>query len=207
MFKCQRCSGVHESASECTHHDRETKELKLNALAEELYGESNRMFTPMFPWVFVRVLKKQQQVGSIILPDIDQNKTVAEGIVLAVWKMHPRRQYKDYKESTLAPGDHVLFNYWAGVPITGHKPEYYRCVKECNWAIDKEGGIFAKVEYANKNTRPIEKLRPVIERTITEYDSDTEEEHCANVASVLRQIEDQFLLVDRDGESVTLSGR
>lgn len=224
MFKCQRCSGMHESPSECPHNDREAKELRLNALAQELYEESNRCFKPLFPWVFVRALKKQQTFGSLILPDIDQNKTVAEGIVLATWQpfyvdklshllcewcgneidkcpgVQCRGPISVYSQrvSAFKPGDHVLFNYWAGVPITGHKPEYYRCVKESNWAIDKEGGIFAKVEY--DGNRPFVKLTELI----TKYRYDFEMSPSEDLA---HKIEEQFLLVDRDGESVTISGR
>lgn len=202
---------------------REAKEQQLNALAQELYQESNRMFRPLFPWVFVRVLKKQQQVGSIFLPDIDQNKTVAEGIVLATWSPFEQttssRVYCDIcgyevircqhqgcnsplrygvvKRSAVKPGDHVLFSYWSGLPITGHKPEYYRVVKETDWSKDKDGGIFAKVEYSNKSTGPLEKL----EQLVWKYSDMIPDEELA------QKIEEQFLLVDRDGESVTLSGR
>ncbi len=181
-------------------------EAAIDAMAQALYQQSNRTFRPLFPWIFIRVLKKQQQVGSIILPDIDQNKTVAEGIVLATWQPFSEPRLRQCpimdspcegivvtteKHSELKPGDHVLFPFWAGLPITGHKPEYYRVVKECDWAKDKEGGIFAKVEYDSKNTRPIEKLKNLV----------------LPEGELAEKIDEQFLLVDRDGESVTLSGR
>jgi co-chaperonin GroES (HSP10) len=176
-------------------------EVQVNQLMAELYGR-NRKLTPMYPWVFVRTLPKEQKIGSIYTPDSGQNKTVHEGIVLAVWKPFEQRKIVGGKEvavpmaSNLHPGDHVLFAHWAGLPVVGYSAKNYRIVKEEGWTADKEGGIFATVEY--NDSRPAAKLEQLLERVLSDW-FETEE--------IVEEIEKQFLLVDRDGHSVTLSGR
>lgn len=200
------------------------QESLLDALSEVIY-EQHRMFTPVYPWCFVRVLKKEQQRNGIILPATEQNKTLHEGIILAVWKpleydlemtrhseqhgsittVHytPKAVTKYRRESALKPGDHVLFPHWAGMPVDGFSEKQYRAIKEEGWKETQDGGIMATVEYAEKTTKPIAKLKELLKQTSMEFDAYTE----SYEEALLSAIDKKFLLVDRDGESVTLSGR
>lgn len=169
---------------------REEKEKQLNVLAQELYASHERAFLPLYPWVFVRVLKKDQTYkGLLHLPETDQNKTIHEGIVLGTWE--PCRR-SEWRESQLYPGAHVLFPHWAGLPIAGYSTERYRVIREEEWKENEQGGLFAIVEYKDESIR--ERLKKILAEGYAEdYAVD--------------KIVDQFLLVDRDGMSVTLSGR
>ena len=62
----------------------EDLEAWMTEATQELYKQ-HRSFTPTYPWVFVRVLEREQKVGSIIVSSIEQNKPVHEGVVLATW--------------------------------------------------------------------------------------------------------------------------
>jgi co-chaperonin GroES (HSP10) len=163
--------------------------------------ESNIAFQPMYPWVIVRVCNKEQKKGEIWLPNSDQNKTIHEGIVLSTWPPCTRviDDRTEMLVSELRRGDHVLFSHFAGVPIEG-RGSGYRFVKERDWGIDKEGGIMATVEYNDKATGPVAKLRDIIENhpqlNVACDDDDL-------VAKIL----DLFILVDKHTPSVTLSGR
>jgi len=170
----------------------EEKEKALDKIAQDLY-QGNRMFTPLFPWVFVRVLPKEQVRPSGIILPAKQNKIFHEGIVLAVWKtgVTSHEGHLQVRKSELCPGDHVLFPHWAGLPISGFSEERYRVVKEQEWSTEKEGGIFATVEYASK----------------TDFDTLTDLMSRYDDTELACKIEDRFLLVDREGQSCTISGR
>lgn len=181
----------------------EEKEQLLDRLTQELY-QAHRGFAPKFPWVFVRVLKKEQERGGIILPDSEQNKPVHEAIVLAVWPSFIESKTKNghritvYKESELSPGDHVLLPHYAGLPVRGFKEQQYRIVKELGWDASVDGGIFATVGYSEPDHKPAEKLRKLLLNAMgTGFE----------LEDLLAKIQEQFLLVDRDAHSVTLSGR
>lgn len=201
--------------------ERYETEDKLNALAQELYRTSDRCFTPQYPWVFVRVLPKEQVTDSgIVLPMLDQNKTVHEGIVLATWGPveavpMPRRDegaeqdwragkstryHGEHKESALTPGDHVLFHFYAGAPIEGFSDKRYRVIKECDWKQGEEGGIFGKVNHPARELR----IQAQLERIIRES---CEQKTEFIRAALYRKLREHFLLVERGGYSVTLSGR
>ncbi len=139
-------------------------------------------------------LKKEQQFNGIWLPDSNQNKTITEGIVVSLWS--PCSRVINGKTiaytSSLSLGDHVLFNHWSGIPVTGYKTERFRLVKECNWATDKEGGIISKLDYADKQSGALAVLNIILSQ---------------GYVDVVDQISKRFLLIDRDQESKTLSGR
>lgn len=64
---------------------------QLDELCQQLYATHERRIVPKYPWVFVKVLPKEQApLGRIILPDgtgpKGQNKILYEGIVLETWK-------------------------------------------------------------------------------------------------------------------------
>ena len=177
----------------------------INDMIQELYKE-NQQITPLFPWVLLRVCKKEQQIGSIVLPDSVQNKTLHEGIVVVTWQPCDRviEGVTNHYSSELKQGDHVLFNHYAGVPIDG-RHSGYRLVKEVAWAVDKEGGIIATVDYDTRETRPVEKLRAIILDNV--YFDDPEEVDLEDIEELIKVVKEQFLLVDLNTPSVTLSGR
>lgn len=183
----------------------EGREAFLDACTQIVYELCDRQFAPMFPWVFVRVLPKDNKQGSIIIPGFDQNKTIHEGIVLATWKPWVKVVDKYHKDkgviqervsyrSELSAGDHVLFLHWAGAPIAGFSDKHYRVVKESEWSSSQEGGIFATVDYSDKEKREAKLLdtvltAPAVRRALEE------------------EIRNRYMLLDYDQHSVTLSGR
>lgn len=183
------------------YHSVEEIEAEINTDAQELF-QRQRMFRPLWPWVFIYCLPREQKVGSIVLPEHEQNKTVHEGIVLATWQSFWRRTKRQgpyteggrssaYQESALLPGDHVLFPHWAGVPISGYDTGKYRVVRE-----EGEGCIQGVIEYADE---------PITEKLAEELRSFASENMtCAEAAA---KLEERFLLVDRKASSVTISGR
>jgi co-chaperonin GroES (HSP10) len=203
-----------------TDTKREESEEMVDILAQELYATSKRCFTPVYPWVFVRVLPKEQiTAGGIVLPMHDQNKTVHEGIVLAIWKPVEHvatelnkdgvdwrsSQTRDYRrrpvQSDLKAGDHVLFQHWAGIPVEGFSEKRYRVVKDLDWRPDGEGGIFATVEYMEGAKRAVTRLHTIL----SEANSDDAE--AGGIEDLVTRINSEFMLVERGGYSVTLSGR
>lgn len=186
------------------------KEEQLDAYAQDLYEGATRTVTPMYPWVFVRVLPRAQTTRSgLILPEKDQNKAVHEGIVLATWKTKKTFSFEqcdicqsvtvatDFHESDLKPGDHVLFPHWAGLPVSGFDERNYRLVKEEAWDKSKEGGIFATIEYDEAATHPVAEMTEMIDEFLTTFEGPS---------TLAEQIYERFILVDRQRQSVTLSG-
>lgn len=51
----------------------EGREQAINDLVLALYKE-NRQFVPHYPWVFVRVLPKEQVVGGIVVPTLNRTR-------------------------------------------------------------------------------------------------------------------------------------
>lgn len=180
-----------------------TIEQRLDTVLEEAYQAFGIYIRPLFPWVLVRVCHKEQKVGSVWLPDSIQNKTLHEGIVLCTWQPCQRIQngYTLDLSSDLQRGDRVLFHHFAGVPLEG-RGSGYRLVKEVAWTVDKEGGIIARVEGFELQAKPVEKLRAII-RASSYFDDPDDGEF----EVLIGEIQEQFLLVDRNTTSVTLSGR
>jgi hypothetical protein len=181
-------------------------EKEVDRIAQELYEKSGRRFTPAFPWVFVRVLKKAQKIGHIVVPDT-QNKTIHEGIVLATWRRSPAVFFNVNSSkweapqrfiSELTPGDHVIFPHIAGMPIPGYDTGLYRVIKECNWTLDREGGIVGVVEQESAQ----EVRRVLLDLICDECDLTT----LAIAEDAATRIMERFILVDREKQSATLSG-
>src|SRR5262252_1392741 len=102
-----------------------------------------REFQPLYPWVFVRVLQKEQTVGKIVrVEGPKQNKPTQEGVVLKTWlpttKIFKGKPVEVY--SQLRQGQHVVFPHWAGLPVVGFDDKHYRIVKEIGWESSNEGG-------------------------------------------------------------------
>lgn len=168
---------------------------ELARLVTELYATHTRIIKPSYPWVFVYILPKEQRIGSIFLPG-KQNKPVHEGIVLRTWSSCLRDGWEHV--SALKPGDHVLLPHWCGLPVPGYDELDYRIVKEESWSKDKDGGIFAVIDYES------ETLRATLSR-ITEhlYNFMT----VGEVEDVKAAIEKEFTLIPRGKGSATLSGK
>ena len=177
---------------------REEKERQLNALAFELMDE-NRRFTPMYPWVFVRVLNREWKTpGGIVLPGPTQNKLVAEGIVLATYVpgerwIGRRSPRKVQVECPVKVGDHIGFNHFAGVPIEGYDRERYRVVMANDFDPVNQGGVLFTIDYDDQDTSPQQKLRTTL------FDMGVP---IVTIDAVLQK----YILVDKDACSITLSG-
>jgi len=196
-----------------------TKErLEIIDRQVEALLHENQMFTPMYPWVFVLVCQKEQQVGHIILPG-KQNKTVHEGIVLATWRdkevdrgithVDGRKVTRhEILHSQMKLGDRVVFHHFAGQPVPGFDADRFRVVRELDWREDQQGGIFAKIEYAEDRTKPTAELIASFESWLASTQSECAQEDLEAARIALQdKIDDRFVVVDREAKSVTLSGR
>lgn len=211
----------YEPVEEIRENERRIAEEGIERYTQWLYRQSNRTFTPCYPWVLVWVLDKEQVTeAGVVLPGFEQNKTVHEGIVVATWKpftkelgtgpVNGERVWRTVeKESQFTPGQHILFPHWAGAPLHGFNDKRWRVVKEEEWSESKDGGIFAEVEYSPVHTKTGEKLRKILNEILPKEAVDNDGIYdCTGLASLIAAtIEEQFLIVDKDSKSVTLSGR
>lgn len=192
----------------------EEKLAEIDKLCQEVLTE-NRVFIPMYPWVFVLVCKKEQKVGSIWTPDNKQNKPTHEGIVLATWQSKTverghmtrdgvRLTRCEVLHSDLRPGDRVLFPHWAGKPVPGYDTDRFRVVRETNWSFGQDGGIFARIEIHDEWTKPVRDMLEMIGQTHTgkAWPALAPEE----TRLLEEQIGDRYVVVDREVGSLTLSG-
>lgn len=166
-------------------------EQQIDELVAQLF-KAQRRFVPHYPWVFVYVLQKKQEYHGLHLPDT-HNKTVHEGIVLAVWEPHTVlvRGREQEKQSALVQGEHVLFPHWSGLPVSGFKEDRYRIVKETDWTHDS-GGTFASIETDLDQD-------DVLEKIVRNGDPD----YYKGMVDAIRR---RFVLVDKEKPSATLSG-
>lgn len=148
---------------------------ELYELAQRMYKSFNRRIKPIYPWVLVRVLPKEQQLGRIWVPE-SQNKVIYEGIVLETWEPFlksvqmreedcpSRREYYIEVKSELYPSDHVLFPHFEGMPVpylNGEEKDAYRLVRETN-NKDEKCEIYGKLEYQEPiEDQLIEALKPL----------------------------------------------
>lgn len=145
-------------------------------VAVEEYKGKKIEVQPCFPNILVRVLDKDQTQGGIILPNIKQNKPVAEAVVIKVyepfWAARAKlsRAYADrslipsedslalltddedkvkwvWKESAAQPGDHVLIPH-IGFGIT---PVWPLDDGKGDFKFVQEGLIFGKVTYEDEH--------------------------------------------------------
>lgn len=119
----------------------QSKEKQLAKLCQELYEEGEQRFYPMYPWILVRVLPKETKIGSLWLPDTQQNKPIYEGIVLETWK-------KAGKQSEFKLGDRIGFPSFEGAPTNFLDDKLYRLVREVvNYKDYPNCGIYGWIEY------------------------------------------------------------
>lgn len=179
---------------------------ELFELAQRMYKSFHRRITPIYPWVLVRVLPKEQQLGRIWMPE-SQNKVIYEGLVLETWQPFWRSFSKDaydpneeqlerFFESDLKPGDHVLFPHFEGMPVpylNEEEKDAYRLVRESN-SKDEKCEIYGKLEYQE----PIEEqLKRVL---------DICPGPASMVQDVIRGLLREFYVVRKTAEPKTTSG-
>jgi co-chaperonin GroES (HSP10) len=175
------------------------QEQELDRMAIELFTQHEAQFTPLYPWVLIRVLPREQRyMGRIILPDNkSQNKPVHEGIVLHTWM--PRLDKKNkVMYSELHPGDHVVYPHFAGLPIPGWDERYYRIVPECvrpEKGIEWNGIIMGKLNYPRNSVR--DELANIIP-----IDAPAGE----HTQMILDEVFQKFDVVYKEQASKTLSG-
>ncbi len=136
----------------------EKLEAQFSSLVQEIYELGERRIKTTWPWILVRVVPKTQTVGGIILSENsgskEQNKPLAEAVVLAIWKPHWSKYIRPGKEtvneiwrqSEFEIGDRVLFPSFAGLPVNFLDDRHYRLVRE--WTFDELGGVQCKVHYS-----------------------------------------------------------
>jgi co-chaperonin GroES (HSP10) len=120
-------------------------EKKLSSICQEIYelNIGGRRFIPNYPYCLTRVLPKEHVTeGGIILAETAQQKTVYEGIVIAVWKPYTvRRVIIDseggesdetiYHRSSFEIGSRIAFAHFEGMSTGSYLDDkYYRLVRE-----------------------------------------------------------------------------
>lgn len=145
-------------------------------VAVEEYKGKQIEVDPCFPNILVRVLDKEQTRGGIVLPNIKQNKPVAEAVVIKVYKpfwatfykaasAHEQasiiswkdskhtilddenKVYRIWKESEAQPGDHVLIPH-IGFGIT---PVWPLDDGKGEFKFVQEGLILSRVTYEEEH--------------------------------------------------------
>jgi co-chaperonin GroES (HSP10) len=218
-----RVEGLTKFTHDMTSLSVEQQLVALDTLQQLVY-KGHREMTPMYPLVLVLVLSKEQTrmtalppkdsglVAGIVLPESKQNKPMHEGIVLATWnekvvergtinKDGERMTRCEVLRSELKPGDHVLFHHWAGMPIHGFDDQRFRMVRECEWHETQQGGIVGVLHYSERENEP---LTALLEQYQGEWNSELGE--FASPLS-LAKLRDRYLVIDKETQAVTLSGR
>jgi co-chaperonin GroES (HSP10) len=141
---------------------------QLRQLAQEYFESFCPRVKPLFPWVLVYVLPREQKTdGGLWLPDLDgqkkQHKATLEGIVLRVWGTWHEHRYCEQGSTVtsilktqLVAGDVVVFPHWAGWPPDPEHSRDFRMVKEYETETSKQfpGGdtIFGIMEHDAKSS-------------------------------------------------------
>lgn len=128
-------------------------EKQLADTCQKIYELGEQRFKPLYPWLLVRVLPKEQKVGTLWLPE-KQNKVLYEGIVLETWGESKGRK------SEVKRGDRVWFPHYEGMPCSYLNENHYRLIRE--YTTDVNCGTFGKIRYA-ENNRVAEKLNELFE--------------------------------------------
>ncbi len=158
---------------------------------------------PLYPYVLVKLLKKEQQVGAIILPD-KQNKTKHEGIVLDVYRDHTKvvNGKSVVHSPSVRAGDHVLFAHYEGIPVDHvmlgktYWSGEYRFIPD-DPVGNGRNGIEAVLEYSGEST--LSDLEDWLEQL---YEIDPVMPHWKMAEELLKRA----VIVPIDKPSVTRSG-
>ncbi len=142
------------------------KERALDELAQEIYADSDKIIEPLYPWILVRIMPKEQYIGGILLPE-KTNRIFYEGIVLATWVpfwKHYQGKVLDQEniverqilmESKVQRGDRVIFMHFEGQPYPYLDEIRYRMIHEIE--THPNGGIWGKLK-ADEDSGLKEKL-------------------------------------------------
>jgi hypothetical protein len=136
-------------------------EEELDKAALELWENKSFDIIPMYPWNLVRILPREQKIGSLWVPDNKSvNKPLHEGIVLRTFKpkMYRWTEYGIEKERLLTsqyePGDHVIYQHFSGIPAGLDLYEkWYRYVPE--YKIGDHSGIIGTLNYEKESIRAL----------------------------------------------------
>lgn len=127
----------------------EEMEMKLADLSARIYEEGGRKFKPLYPWVLVRLLPKEQKVGEIWMPE-KQEKTLYEGIVLEIYPVTTKliKNKAITYECPVLLGDRICFPHFEGLPIKGWDDKYYRMVRiEADQDLYAKCGVYGVLDY------------------------------------------------------------
>lgn len=131
-----RYANVRVKAPDVTQASASELKQRLANLCVDIYLSGKQRFIPLPPFVLVKVLPKDMvSEGGIVLPGVQQNKPVHEGIVLETYRPYEEevvmtdrgfdsrgREYAEYhvgkihRECSLKRGDRVAYPYYEGVP-------------------------------------------------------------------------------------------
>ena len=201
-------------AEKLSMYDIVMREVQIDKLAQEIFANSERSFTPMYPLVFVRILKKEQITpAGVIIQEAEQNKPMYEGVIVATWQ--PRMVEKSKvdengnrftkvitERSAFEPGDWVCFPHWTGTAAFGHNDKKYRLIKEREVNYSTDGALFGRIEAQAFEDAPLEIMRELLARHMQAgLPADQW------LALLMTQIRDRFILLDKEQPSFTLSGR
>ena len=198
---------------------------QLEEAANLLYSSENREIDPLFPWVLVQILPKEQKYkGVLILPDFSgkdkaQNKPMYEGIVLKTWKPFWRhfktnhmpdneqscaetRETEIWVESQLQPGDHILFPHWSGQPAGFLDEKEFRLIQEIS-DYDPPPIPPAKIEYEQESVST--RLQNLVEDFVGVAGLDIHRTPKL-VQAIANRIMGEFYVISKKMSAKTISG-
>lgn len=201
--------------------DKPVKEMLIIEMQEQLRGFLKKLHDsagivlhPRPPYCVVYALPKGLSEGLIVLPD-QKNKPVHEAIVMSTftpyWK-HFRIQIAEHDtyfeevkvEPTVKPGDHVLFEHFAGIPIPFLNPGglHSSLTSHGDFRLVRDdgnrdlGSILGVLEYESKGT-----INRMVDIFKSMMDLDRK-----SLRGVSRELMKHFVIVDRQKSSKTSSG-
>lgn len=146
---------------------------ELKRYVQKTYEGLGLDVLPIYPYVLLRVIPKEQEIGlgagrRLFTPQ-RVNKTVFEGQIIKTYRpgnVVTKRCEKcgtvagrmSWRESSLKPGQHVLFAHYVGIPV--EQLCYYW--KAGEYRLVEEGAILGVVEYEDKTDE--EKLREILDK-------------------------------------------
>lgn len=168
---------------------------------EETLKEKIRKIVPLYPYVLVKLLPKEQKIGRIYAPDVHQNKVLHEGIVLATFKEHERSINRKpvLAKPSVKVGDHILFQHFEGIPADAHLFDRRYYTGEYRYVADNpigggRNGILAVLEYDQEKDVKVF-LSDII------YGEDREHRD-----AIVETVMERALVIPKDKGSATLSG-
>ena len=125
-------------------------EQDLAVLCQAIYEYGTRRFIPMYPWVLVRMLPKENKFGSLWTPE-KQEKTLYEGIVIEPYPTKHTMSPKGKPLSLFCPverGQRIVFPHHEGMPLKDWDDKMYRIVRiEADQDVYPKMGVFGTLTY------------------------------------------------------------